>query len=105
MNKKIKRNFYLPEWVTVLLDEEAPNFKGPGNLVSAAITAFYRMSKDEKLKAILKFRELDAKAEFVIKDGVNIEEAAKLLLAESEVQEAAEALERKKQKRKPAESA
>ncbi len=87
------------------MDEDALNFKGPGNVISAAMIAFYLKPRAEKLKAILKFRELEAKAEFVITEGIDITEATKLLIAESDVQEESKVFEHKQRTHRRSKSA
>jgi len=57
MNKKVRKTLYLPEWITLILDNEGEKYDGPGVVAAAAINAFDEMDKTNKKSKLKSFRD------------------------------------------------
>ncbi len=57
MNKKIKKNLLLPEWLADQLDFAGDLYGGPGVVAAASILSFCKMSKTKKKETLKNYRE------------------------------------------------
>ncbi len=57
MNEKVKKSFYIPQWVCDQLESEGEQYGGPGVVVAAAIAMFCSRSKEEKAGVLKAYRE------------------------------------------------
>jgi hypothetical protein len=61
--KKV-HNFYIPDFIAELLDQEAEKYAGKGSVTSAAILAFSRLSEHKKRESIKEDKKLEIEVEF-----------------------------------------
>ncbi len=57
VNKKVRKTFYIPQWVCDQLEGEGEQYGGPGVVVAAAIAMFCCRSKEEKAGVLKAYRE------------------------------------------------
>jgi hypothetical protein len=80
--KKSGRNFYIPEWVSSVLDAEAERYGGPGVVVSSAIMAFSKLSNEQKAEVVKTFRNEEVERAYldtqsIVENAAQDEEAGK----------------------------
>ena len=56
MVAKVKKNLFFPDWIAKILDVQGESYGGPGVCVAAAIYAFSRLSRKDKIKALQEYR-------------------------------------------------
>ncbi len=56
MGKKIKKNMHLPLWIADYVDSECEKYGGHGDLVSASVMVFMKLSPEEKIEAYQSFK-------------------------------------------------
>jgi len=74
--KKSGRNFYIPEWVSSVLDAEAERYGGPGVVVSSAIMAFSKLSNEQKAEVVKTFRNEEVERAYLDTQSI-VENAAR----------------------------
>ena len=58
-NLKKGRNFYVPDFVSEMLDSEGERYGGPGVVASSAILMFFNASDKAKRDAVKSFRDAE----------------------------------------------
>jgi hypothetical protein len=54
---KVKKNVYVPDWVSKTIDTEGEFYGGPGVVIAASVCLFSRLSQDAKQTALENFRK------------------------------------------------
>jgi hypothetical protein len=63
--KKVNKNLYLPDWIAKILDEEGEKYSGPRFVASAAINAFFELSKRGKIQVLQKYKAKEIEDAYV----------------------------------------